>query len=496
MLHRFSRALTPLKPNIHIQNDFIVFGYGGFYAVPKGWGLDIAYINLADVRGPGAKARLRKRLQHHIDWLVKSGVLTEVFVPNFTQKLYHTSRYEWDYETCRVMFEYARAGLPAFRKYTDFRAFVAECLGGRYGVLPEDLLKLTRERIRAATKENMDRVIASQRHFMERHAEDVLKRIFSENFGHTEGMALFDVIYKANKGRITLEHSGDEASSLFFAPTFTKTLHRWHQVACEKMAQPEFLTQAFAALPKMLRDMKIHKNPQIARARRDTLKTLTEMEKPLLELLGALDTPIFIATDSNANFYRGFFSSIPLAVTKESEELQEYTVYGMCMYQPHQLSGVIVTRGGRSPERFWHTLCEEVMHLADGPVDRARLRGHHRYSGTAAFQQAYYQDRAANITWERSGELGPKEWGQALTLHKVPRFVAARIQKRIAAYEATLAFDHYPPAERMAESFAAIPIIMRAAGKKYAAKIMPHMVAFYEQDFFGGIEKEIAQLAQ
>jgi hypothetical protein len=153
-----------------------------------------------------------------------------------------------------------------------------------------------------------------------------------------------------------------------------------------------------------------------------------------------------------------------------------------------------VTRGGREYPRFWHTLVEETSHLADGPTDRMELTGHHRYSGTKAFSAAYEKDRAANPPWARAGVLAQKEWGQAMTLKKVNLYTMWRAGKRIAAYDATMDFDHYLPEQRNAEVFAALPIVERAAGRRLARRIMPKLFEYYDRVYLPALRAELKEL--
>ncbi|NDF12185.1 MAG: hypothetical protein EB060_05165 [Proteobacteria bacterium] len=478
-----------IQKQIFVQGDFIVFGFGGFYTVPLGWGLDIAYIHRGDFKGPFAKQRVKDIIRKQLSVLSKDNRLTELFLPNFMHALHQTSYYEWHYEKCRLMFEYCRASMPAFRRYETFRIFLAECMGGSYGMSPIDLEKLIKERISAmAGKVNFDEIIRNQKGYLTRHAEDVMKRIFRQLFGLRDGGALFDEVKAAHQGNFSL-NAEDKETSLFNSEKFIHILTNWHKKRMAYVTSDAFLDQQWKIL-----DIATNRDKAIGKARRDTIKGLKQQKPELLMLAHSMQIPIFVATDTNANFFRHFFGGISLYVAKDKDELQEYTVFGLCMYQPYNLGGVIVTHGGREYPRFWHTLTEELTHFSDGPQDRFRQRGAHRYSGDPRFDAAYKKDRASIGPWNTRGVLGAKEWAQALTLKRTNLFTAARIKKRIEAFEATLDFDHYRPDERAAEIFAALPIIERAVGASRARNILPELFAFYDRHYLPQLAKEAAEI--
>ena len=478
-----------LKSQIHVQGDFLVYGYGGFSAYPKGWGLDIAYINRSLATGLFGKRNLKKIIAYEVERTVNSGIATAFFVPGFIRRLKHVATYEWHFEKSRILFEYARASFPQFKRYADFQAFANECIGAVYGRTPMELEQIVRGKVANYFTGNMEKVISAQSYLSQRHAEDVLKRVFIEMLGATDGIALFQKALRLN-GDAPLSLNPDTFfRSFFVSDRFVEMLKEWHWEKIRHWSQPEVIEEEIRNLRWPEADKRV-----IAKARKETQKALTTIRPALCELLFLLKLPIFIATDENANFFRFFFEGIPMSVVKNEEEMQEYTVYGLCMYQPYYRGGVIVTHGGRKPQRFWHTLVEEISHLSDGPLDRAQGRGRHRYSGSPEFAAAQAADRAAIGPWNRTGILGAKEWGQTLTLIHINPLTRARVQKRIEAYEATLDFDHYAPNERDAEIFAALPIIERAAGKRLVRRVMPNLFQFYDTVFEQRLKAEIQDL--
>jgi hypothetical protein len=461
----------------------MTYGLGGFSTYPKGWGLDIAYINHAI-----SKSTAQKIITQEIERSVKTGITTSFFIPAFLRRLKHVATYEWHFEKCRILFEYAHASFPQFKRYKNFQAFANECIGAVVGRSPMELEEIVRGKVSAFFTGNMEKVIESQSYLNQRHAEDVLKRVFIEMLGTEEGLSLFNKARNMNGDQPLSLNPDKFYRSFFVSERFVEMLRAWHWEKMQHWSKPEIIAQEIKTLRWPDRDKKT-----ITKARSDTMRSLKTLRPALCELLYALQLPIFIATDKNANFFRYFYGTIPMTVMKDEEEMQEYTVFGLCMYQPHYRGGVIVTHGEKTKERFWHTLVEEISHLSDGPTDRGHGTGHHRYSGSREFEQALKADRAAITPWHRNNALGIKEWGQALTLLRINRFTRARLQKRIEAYDAALDFDHYARDERNAEIFAALPIVERALGKSLARRVMPNLYNYFDTIYLPGLRQEITE---
>ena len=466
----------------------MAYSLGGFFAYPKGLGLDIAYINRNLFAWPFGKNTVQKIIAEEVERNVKSGIATSLFLPAFLRRLKHVATYEWHFEKCRILFEYAHASFPQFKRYKNFQAFANECIGAVNGRSPMELEEIIRSKVRAFFTGDMEKVIEAQSYLNQRHAEDVLKRVFIEMLGVEEGLALFNKA-RALNGDAPLSLNPDKFyRSFFVSEKFTEMLRVWHWEKIQHWSKPEIFAQEI----KNLRWPERNKSA-IAKARRETMRALKTLHPALCELLYALQLPIFIATDANANYFRYFYGSIPMSVMKDEEEMQEYTVFGLCMYQPQFKGGVIVTHGGKTKERFWHTLVEEISHLSDGPTDRGHGRGRHRYSGSREFETALEADRAIITPWHRNNALGIKEWGQALTLLRINALTRRRIMKRIEAYDAALDFDHYAKDERNAEIFAALAIVERALGKSLARKVMPNLYHYFDTVFVPGLKKEVAE---
>ena len=101
-------SLKHIKQNLLIQGNFVVFGYGGLYQQPKGWGMDIAYINRSDFKGFGAKQKVLHKIEDRIKRYVDTGILTNLFMPNFIKKLHHESYTQWHLEKCKIMYDHFR----------------------------------------------------------------------------------------------------------------------------------------------------------------------------------------------------------------------------------------------------------------------------------------------------------------------------------------------------------------------------------------------------
>lgn len=478
-------SLSNIKARLFIQGDLIIYGYGGFYQQPKGWGMDLAYFRRSDFKGLLARKNIENYIQGRVQALVKSGLAHEQFLPRFMAHLMHVCMHEWHYEQARVLFEFARVKIPAFKRYDDFNQFAGECMGGTQGTSPDALLAVVKERVNAMANLPIEKIIHSKRGLIARHATDVLRRVLEATFGSTDGTYIFNKVKDEGGADISLIMDGTEKNYLLSKAFYTQ-IQDFYAKRMKAYTEPKYVHEA-------LRTLKVEKNSdtRIKRARRDAVRGFKEIHPELRALLAVLRMPIFIAVDDNANFFRNFFNTIPLFVAKGMDELQEYLVFGLCMYQPAYQGGLIVTHGGRSYARFWHTLVEETMHLSDGPTDRMTLAGHHRYSGKKAFRIAYEQDKALNPPWASNNVLGPKEWAQSMTLKKFSSLRAAYIKKRVEKFEATMDFEHYRPRERDAEVFAALAIVERAVGQRVMKKIMPNLFAYYTQDYMQGLASEV-----
>lgn len=478
----FLSPSAKLSPLIHVQGDFVTYGLNGFSHYPRGFGLDIAYLNKSDFAGALKRGKALGYILSEAERTVKSGIASDFFVSSFVGRIQHIALYEWHYEKSRIVFEYCKSTFPQFRHYQDFEQFAKECLGAVHARTPMELEAIVREKTNAFLKGKMDSVAEAQPYLLRRHAEDVLKRVFIEMLGGNDGLALFRMaLEEAGDAELTL-HPDKFRRSYFMSKRFGELLKNWHWQAIQAWITPE----------KIKEELKLLRWPEAkkTRARNDTLATLDELPKPLLELLYRLQIPLFVATDNNANFFRFFHSGLPLSVVKGETELQEHTMNGLCSYRPFYRGAIIVTHGGMRKERFFHVVMEECTHFSDGPRDRWAFIGGHRYSSTREFDAAYRADRSKIPAWDRTGVLGAKEWGQTLTSLRVNPITRTRAQKAIETYEATLAFDHYPADERAAEIFAALPIIQRAIGRRLARKVLPNLFGYYDRVYVSGLAEE------
>lgn len=485
-------SLSPaakLKPLIHVEGDFLTYGLGGFSTYPKGFGSDVSYLNRSAYSGLlGRRAMVRKIAADAVQ-KVETGIASEFFVSSFISRIRHMALYEWHFEKCRIFFEYCKATFPQFRSYADFNQFAASCIGGLPGITPMDLENIIRERTRAFFRGDMDEIVERQPYLLQRHAEDVLRRVFIEMMGPESGLFLYNEAIKQLGERPLSLKPEHFSRSYFVSSGFVELLKTWHWNSIRSWVNPETIRGQM----QQLEWPEAPKAP-IRTARRDMLKTLAQLPRPLLQLIWRLQVPLFVATADNANFFRFFHSGLPLAVMKNEDDLKEYVMHGLSVHRPYYQSAIIVTHGQKTPEKFFHVVAEECTHFADGPVDRWSFKGGQRYSATSAFDEAYRADRSNIPPWDRTGILGAKEWGQYLTQRKVNRLTRARVQKRIEAYEATLNFDHYPKEERAAEIFAALPILERALGRALARRMLPNLFAYYDKTYLPALYAESRDL--
>lgn len=230
------------------------------------------------------------------------------------------------------------------------------------------------------------------------------------------------------------------------------------------------------------------------RAKSDTLKeTRKGLPASLCKLMRRLSIPVFVATGADLGYFRDFHQP-GFLVYKQTGTMHRMTGLGLCVHRSAARGGVFLTHNRAQPERFVHTLLEECTHFADGPKNRQTMQGGARYSDTPQFAAACAADMALHGPWQNAKALTLREWGLLLTQMRVSPRRVAKLQRRIEAYGATLDFRHYDPSEILAESFAALPVVERALGKKLARQVMPHMFGYYEQAYRAGLDEELKGL--
>lgn len=473
---------------IFVEGDMVVFGYGGFYERPKGWGLDVCYFHKRDFAWWKPRWLMLRRIRHTLDAELQSGRLMEGFVPQFVARLQRHLEHEWHYDRADLMFQAAKTTVPALARYEDFPAFVRMVLSGREFATPQELEIRVRDYMRTVLPDaDMLERVDAQTNMLFGFLLKTIENDMTALLGFQQGQWLFNQLQKlATKPPRSARDLDDFFACFLRHKKAQAMLAQWHQsYFAQVRQQPDRIWQALRKLRPSARDKGVGK------ARRAVRKEAKHsLPGALRGLLNRMQIPFFIATGPDLSFFRDF-SQPGYLVHRQTGDMQQMTGIGLCVHRPHGRGGIFITYDAANKPRFRHTLIEECTHFADGAQNRMTMQGMGRYSNSKAFLQAFAADYAMHSPWQNSKALGLREWGTILTQLRFGAGRVARLQKRIAAYSATLDFRHYAEDERMAEIFAALPVIERAVGCSVARKVLPNMFAFYEKQYPAGLRQEI-----
>lgn len=482
-----TRMSKRLKDQIFVENEMVVFGYGGFYERPKGWGLDVCYFHKSAFREWGGRRRIMKQLHSALEAEIRSGHLMEGFVPQFLQRLQKQLLPEWHVDRAELMFQSAKPRVPSLARYEDFPAFVRMVLAGRPFATPQELEQRVREYLQTLMpSDDPLEWVDNQTYLLFGYMQKAIERDMCELLGSRQGEWLF---------RQLLEHAPEDPRSAETLEEFTRLLF-YNEKAARLIAQwhGSYFTRLLEqqkSIRKSLRKLKVTKrNGAAVAAQKAMVKATRDLPPELVTLLTELQVPLFVATGKDLFFFREFHQP-GFLMHRASGELHQMVGLGLCVHRPEARGGIFVTYNAEEPERFWHTVMEEATHFADGPRDRLRLKGEARYSGTAEFRAAFDADFALHAPWQSSKVLGAREWGMILTQKRFPARRITKITQRIELYQAALDFLHYPEGARMAETFAALPIIEKAVGGRAARLVLPRMFAYYDRHYRLGLQEEL-----
>lgn len=482
-----SRVLrAALSSQVFVQGDMVVFGYGGFYEQPKGFGLDICYFHKSEFGLFRSRRRLLARIRAETLRQVTQGHMIEGFIPQLISRWKRLLIHEWHYDRAELMFQAVKTLVPSLRKHDDFTSYVKLMMPGRAFCTAEELEGETRRHLEHLTRQDPLQSVQTQQYLLFNYLSKALAADMRDLLGEAQGEALWDELYAACAGDPCLAESLEAfMEKLFLNPTSVNLLADWHrQYFLRQASQPEKIEKTLNKLKVIRQEKRL-----VGRAKRDILAGFADLPREVAELLVSLRVPLFVATGADLHYFRHFHEPGYL-VHRETGTLQPMIGLGLCLYRRRATGGIFVTWGGRKPERVWHTLAEESTHFADGPVDRESARGGNRYSSSPAFEAAFAEDLSRYPNWQHSKVLGAREWGQILLHRRISTRRRARIQRRIEDYGAELDFLHYERQERMAETFAALPIIEKAVGGRLARKVLPSLFRYYDQVYLPGLKGE------
>lgn len=484
---RLSRRLgAALSSQVFVQGDMVVFGYGGFYEQPKGFGLDICYFHKREFGFLRSRRRLMARIDAASQRQVAAGEMRESFISQLISRWRRLLIHEWHYDRADLMFQAAKVRVPSLHRYDDFTAFVKTMMPGRSFCTAAELEEAVRHHIEHVTREDPLKSVQTQQYLLFNYLCKSLEKDLCELLGTIQGGALWQELSAACATDPCMAENLDAfMDTLFLNRASLHLLTEWHrQYFARQAAQRKNIWQSL----KRLKVARAERKPA-AVARKAVLRSYHDLPAELAELLVSLQVPVFVATGDNLHYFRHFHEPGYL-VHRETGELHPMIGLGLCLYRRHARGGIFVTHGGRGDERFWHTLAEESTHFADGPPDRHHTQGGHRYSSTPAFANAFAEDFARYPNWQHSKVLGEREWGHILLQLGFSTRKREKLQQRIATYGAEMDFLHYAPQERMAETFAALPIVEKAVGKRLARKVLPSLYRFYDTVYLPALWEE------
>lgn len=492
MTNLSSSIRKALSSQIFVEDDIVVFGYGGFYEQPKGFGLDICYFHKKEFGFFRSRNALIKRLRQEIQLQVNGGRLMEGFIPQLVSRWKHLLTHEWHYDRAELMFQSIKMLVPSLAKYEDFPAFVKMVIGGKAFVTPAELEAETQGYIERIARKNVASGIYTQQYLLFNYLEKAIEKDMCELLGERQGKALFQALRKSCKTDPgTAANLQEFMTILFMNSTALTLLADWHEQYF--MAQ----SQQIERIEKTLKKLKVFSQNQRKKEkmRKAILNGFRYLPKEVANLLIAMRVPLFVATGEDLFYFRQFYEP-GFLVHRSTGKLHQMVGLGLCQYRPHATGAIFVTAGGeRTPERTWHTQAEECTHFTDGPTDRERLRGGHRYSSDRRFHAAFEQDKTRYGSWQNAKALTAREWGHILLQMQIGARERAKIQARIEKFDAAIDFLHYAENERMAETFAALPIIERAVGTTLARRALPSIFAFYDSVYLPGLREEALSIA-
>lgn len=480
-----------LRHQIFVENEMVVFGYGGFYERPKGWGLDICYFDKSEFRSWFGRRRVMKKIRAALEADVASGRLMQGFVPQFLQRLQKQVVPEWHLDRAELMFQSAKPRVPSLARYDDFPAFVRMVLSGKPFATPQELETRVHDYLKTVMPgDDPMEWVENQTYLLFGYLQKAIERDMCELLGDRQGEWLFQQLLQHAphdpRGAETLDGF---IRALFQNEQATRLIAQWHSGYFTR------LQHQLKSIAKSARKLRVTRpDAQAKQARNAVLKMAKDLPPELVTLLAHVQVPLFIATGNDLFYFREFHRP-GFLVHRQTGTLQQMVGLGLCAHRAFAKGGIFVTHNAEKPTRFWHTLTEECTHFADGPTNRMALKGACRYSGSAEFREAFEADLALHATWQSNKVLGAREWGMILAQKRYSARKIEKLQARIEEYEAGMDFLHYPEAERLAETFAALPIIEKAVGRKAARAVLPHMFAYYDRRYRLGLQEELQELA-
>lgn len=476
---------------VFVEDDMVVFGYGGFYERPKGWGLDLCYFHKHELAWWRGRRGLFRRIGKAMKSELHQGALARAFATQLVRRLQRVMVHEWHYDRAELMFQAAKMGVPSLARHNDFASFARMVLTGAF-CTPEELETRVADYLRTLVPHENPLVrVDSQNYLLFGFLLKAMQADLEEWLGVTQGEWLSQqLVALATEPPRNADSLEDFISRLLDGSDTHNMLMQWHSTY---FAQ---LTQHPPRIWQSLRKLRVARPNRRAanKARKVTLAEARQALPPELPaLLSKMDIPFFVATGIDLGYFRDFHQPGYL-VYRQTGAMHRMIGMGLCVHRSRGKGGIFLTHTPEQPARFSHTLMEECTHFADGPQDRMRLAGNARYSGAPAFAVALKADMDLHAPWRNSKVLGLREWGLILTQMHVPARKLAKLQLRIEAYGATLDFRHYAEEERLAEVFAALPVIEGALGRKLAQAALPHMMGYYERNYRAGLREELAAL--
>lgn len=481
---------SKLRNQVFVENEMVVFGYGGFYERPKGWGLDICYFHKDDFRRWFGRGYIMRKIRTALEQEVETGRLMEGFVPQFLNRLQKQIVPEWHVDRAELMFQSAKPRVPSLARYDDFPSFVKMVLSGRPFATPQELEERVREYLQTLMPaDDPLEWVENQTYLLFGYLLKTVERDMCELLGSRQGEWLYQqLLENAPHDPRSAETLEGFVRALFYNDKAAKLIAQWHGTYFKR------LLQQMKSIRKSAGKLRVTKRDDRAKeAEKAVLKSAKDLPPELVALLEKLHVPLFVATGNDLFFFREFHKP-GFLVHRASGTLHQMVGLGLCVHRPHARGGIFVTYNAEVPTRFWHTMMEECTHFADGPVDRDRLKGACRYSGTEEFRAAFDKDFQSHAPWQSSKVLGAREWGMILTQKRYSARKAEKLRAAVEVYDAGMDFLHYPEAERMAETFAALPIIEKAVGKKASRAVLPHMFAYYDRHYRLGLQEELESL--
>ncbi|MBM3618179.1 MAG: hypothetical protein FJX23_06485, partial [Alphaproteobacteria bacterium] len=188
----FGKSSSTLAQQIFVEGDMLVFGHGGFYERPKGFGLDVCYFHKSEFSAFRSRKPLMARIRKAMDERLEDRRMVEEFIPQLMNRWRRLLTHEWHYDRAELMFQSVKTLVPSMRKYDDFQSFARQNLmGGRPFLTPLELESEMLGYMERVVRQDGNAAAFTQQYLLFNYLERAIEKDMLEMFGQKAGEWLF-----------------------------------------------------------------------------------------------------------------------------------------------------------------------------------------------------------------------------------------------------------------------------------------------------------------